>query len=559
MFIKQYRPPQYNSVTARVMPQPLLQVEDLTLQFCSSSPAAIEGVSFSLNPGEAIGLLGESGAGKTTLARALLGLYTPACRVVKGSVRFRGGEILHANERELQMIRGAQISLINQEPELALNPVISIGEQVAEVIRAHSAGKRRFCREEARTSLASAGLGDSWIYSAYPHQLSGGQRQRAAIAQALACKPALLVADEPTRALDNVIQAEILDLLKQWRDRFQLALVFITHNPALLSGLADRVAVLHAGRIVEEGAFEQIYWRPRHPFTKKLLDAIPPLREETSRALTNQQPPLLEVRNLCKTYTRGGWRASTRSHVVALDNIHLKIPFCTTLALVGKSGSGKSTLGRCLARLEPSDSGEILWEGKNLLKLSRSELTPVRRRIQLIFQHSATAMNPLLTAAEVVEEPLRVRGGTSKKERRQRALAAMEQVGLSSQWANRKPLQFSGGQKQRLAIARALILKPDLLILDEALTGLDPSTQAQIADLLRTLQASFSLSYLFISHDLRMAAHLANTIAVMQDGRIAECRSVAELFSSSKQETLDLIRSIPQVAKSLCAPTDYNE
>jgi len=201
MFIKQYRPPQYNSVTARVMPQPLLQVEDLTLQFCSSSPAAIEGVSFSLNPGEAIGLLGESGAGKTTLARALLGLYTPACRVVKGSVRFRGGEILHANERELQMIRGAQISLINQEPELALNPAISIGEQVAEVIRAHSAGKRRFCREEARTALASAGLGDSWIYSAYPHQLSGGQRQRAAIAQALACKPALLVADEPTRAL----------------------------------------------------------------------------------------------------------------------------------------------------------------------------------------------------------------------------------------------------------------------------------------------------------------------------------------------------------------------
>lgn len=540
------------------MPQPLLQVEDLTLQFCSSSPAAVEGVSFSLHPGEAIGLLGESGAGKTTLARALLGLYPPACRVVKGSVRFRGWEILRANERELQKIRGSQISLISQEPELALNPVIPIGKQVEEVIRAHSAGKRRFCREEACSALALAGLGDDWIYSAYPHQLSGGQRQRASIAQALACKPALLVADEPTSSLDNVIQAEILDLLKQWRGRFQLALVFITHNPALLSGLADRVAVMHASRIVEEGAFEQIYWRPRHPFTKKLLNAIPPLQKATSCASGNQQPSLLKIRNLRKTYTRGGWRPSTRSHVVALDNIHLDIPFCTTLALVGKSGSGKSTLGRCLARLEPADSGEILWQGKNLLTLSRSELVPVRRRIQLVFQHSATAMNPHLTAAEVVAEPLRIRGEVSKKERRQRALAAMEQVGISSQWANRRPLQFSGGQKQRLAIARALILKPDLLILDEALAGLDPSTQAQIADLLRTLQASLSLSYLFISHDLHMAAHLANTIAVMQDGKIVECSSVAELFSSPKKETLDLIRSMPQVGQSSCAPTDRN-
>jgi peptide/nickel transport system ATP-binding protein len=241
-----------------------------------------------------------------------------------------------------------------------------------------------------------------------------------------------------------------------------------------------------------------------------------------------------------------------------LENIHLKIPRCATLALVGKSGSGKSTLGKCLARLEDPDSGEIVFEGKDLLRLSRSELIPVRRRIQLVFQHSATAMNPLLPAAEIVGEPLRVWAGVPSKERHELALAMMEQVGIPSQWADRRPLEFSGGQRQRLAIARALILKPDLLILDEALAGLDLSTQAQIADMLGELQASLSLSYLFISHDLRMAAHLADTIAVMQGGRIVESGSVAELFSYPQEETRDLIRSIPQIGAPVCTSADRN-
>ncbi len=540
------------------MLQPLLQVQDLSLQFSSSSSAAVKGVSFCLDPGETIGLLGASGAGKTTLARALLRLLPPACRVIAGSIQFRGTEILQANEHELQKIRGAQISFIGQEPELALNPVVPVGEQVAEVIYAHSTHKRRLCREKSRSVLAAVGLPDCHIYSAYPHQLSGGQRQRVVIAQALACKPALLIADEPTSALDNVMQAEILALLKRLKDRLQLALIFITHNPALLSGLADRVAVMYAGRIVEEGTFEQIYWRSRHSFTKELLKAIPALQPEALPMSRSQSLPLVEVRNLSKSYVRGGWRSSTRSHVAALEDIHLKIFPRTTLALVGKSGSGKSTLGRCLAGLEDPDSGEILFQGKNILKLSRKELLPVRRRIQLIFQHSATAMNPLLSAAEVVGEPLRVLAGVPKKERHELALAMMEQVGISSQWADRRPLEFSGGQRQRLAIARALILKPNLLILDEALAGLDLSTQAQIANLLRQLQASFSLSYLFISHDLRMAAHLANTIAVMQDGRIMESKSVAELFSHPQEGTRDLIRSIPQVGVPISTLADSN-
>lgn len=537
------------------MPSPLLQVQDLTLQFRASSNAVVDGVSFVLEPGETIGFLGESGAGKTTLARALLRLLPLHCRVVSGSIQFRGTEILQASECELQTIRGAQISRVGQEPELALHPMIPVGEQVAEVIRAHSACKRRLLRKEAYSMLADVGLSDHHLYSAYPHQLSGGQRQRVVIAQALACKPQLLIADEPTSALDNVTQTEILDLLKRLRDRLQLALVFITHNPALLSGLAHRVMVMHAGRIVEEGAFEQIYWKPRHSFTRKLLKAIPPLQPEIPRT-PGTQLPLLEVRRLRKSYVRGGWRSSTKSHVIALEDVHLKISPNSTLALVGKSGSGKSTLGRCLARLEDPDSGEILWEGKDLLKLSRRELIPLRRRIQLIFQHSATAMNPLLPATEIIGEPLRMQADVPPKERHERVLAIMEQVGLSSQWADRRPLELSGGQRQRLAIARALIMKPDLLILDEALAGLDLSTQAQIADLLRNLQASFSLSYLFISHDLRMAAHLASTIAVMKDGRIVDSRSVADLLSHPQEETRKLIRSIPQVAAPVCTLTD---
>jgi ABC-type glutathione transport system ATPase component len=538
------------------MPEPLLQVQDLTLQFGLSSTAAVDRVSFCLGPGEALGLLGESGAGKTTLARALLQLLPLGCRVVNGSIRFRGTEILWAGEHELQKVRGAQISLIGQEPELALNPVIPVGEQVTEVIRAHSRCTRRFCREQARSALAAAGLPDHNIYSAYPHQLSGGQRQRVVIAQALACNPILLIADEPTSALDNVLQAEILDLLKQLRDRLQLALVFITHNPALLKGLADRVAVMYAGRIVEEGTVEQIYSKPCHPFTQKLLEAIPAVQPGSSHAMAVEPWPLLEVRNLHKTYVRGGWRLRTRSHVVALENIHLKIFPGTTLALVGKSGSGKSTLARCLARLEDPDSGDILFQGKDILRLSRGELIPVRRQIQLVFQHSAIAMNPLLSAAEVVGEPLRMRSGTSKKERHEQALSMMEQVGISSQWASRRPLEFSGGQRQRLAIARALVLKPCILILDEALAGLDLSTQAQMVDLLLKLQSSLSLSYLFISHDLRMAAHLANTIAVMQGGKIVEWKSVAELFSHPQEETRDLIRCIPQIEAPVRTPID---
>src|SRR3954452_9263924 len=420
------------------MPPPLLHVQDLTVRFRASPRCVLNNVSFSLEPGESMGLLGESGAGKSTLAHALIGLRSVELERVNGSVRFRGIEITGASERELQQIRGAQISLIGQEPELSLNPVMSVGEQVGEVIRAHSGLARRVRHERARSVLAAVGLPSQQMYSAYPHQLSGGQRQRVVIAQALACNPALLIADEPTSALDNLVQSEILALLRDLRERLHLALVFITHSPALLAGLTDRVAVMQAGKLVEDGTFEQIVYHPQHPFTKKLIEANRKLQASSSSAPRTEPTPLLRVHSLSKSYFRGRWSSSTEAPISALRAVDLKIDAGETLALVGKSGSGKSTLARCLARLEEPDSGEILFQGRDLVKMSPKDLMPLRRRIQLIFQHSATAMNPLFSAAEVVEEPLLIAGKASKHERRQLALAMIERVGIPSEWAPRR-------------------------------------------------------------------------------------------------------------------------
>jgi peptide/nickel transport system ATP-binding protein len=551
------------------MTEPLLQVRDLIVHLRFPSAVVLDRVGFDLGVGETIGILGESGAGKTTLAKALLRLLPPDCWQLKGSIRFRGSEILHANQRELRKVRGAQISLISQEPELALNPVMSLGKQADEVLRAHSSLDRRCRREEVDSILAAVGLPERHIARAYPHELSGGQRQRAAIALSLISKPSLLIADEPTSALDNLTQAAVLDLLKRIRDHFRLALLFITHNPALLNGLADRVLVMRGGRIIEAGALPQTFWEPNHPYTQELLKSIPPMPDQrqsppepliltaellkmdvgTDRSAARPLP-ILEVQHLRKQYLRGPW-LSAKTRVTALEDVNLSVWPRSTLALVGKSGAGKSTLGRCVALLEEADSGHIRFQGRDVLALRRNELAAIRRDIQFVFQQSATAMNPGFKASEVVAEPLRIEGSTSKNECRKQALASLEKVGIAARWADRPPLEFSGGQRQRIAIARALILKPKLLVLDEAFSGLDVCTQMQIADMLIDLQASQAVSYLFISHDLRMAAYLADTIAVIEHGRIVEIGSAAGLFSlSQRKETRELIDAIPRMGES---------
>lgn len=532
----------------------LLQVRDLNARLRSSAARVLEGISFDLAVGQSTGILGESGCGKTTLAKTLLRLLSPAIWHVSGSLQFRGTELLTTRTQQLQKIRGAQISLIPQEPELALNPVLTVGRQIDEVLRAHSNMDRKTRRKEVDSMLAAVGLPDRDVYSAYSHELSGGQRQRVVIAQSLIAKPALLIADEPTSALDNVTQAAILDLLKRLKDRLQLALLFITHNPALLSGLADRLIVMRSGCINEDDSFRQVYGNPTHSHAEMLVSTIPHTSHIVSleRKAENRipPPPLLVAQHLSKVYVRrrGPFRAA--STVVALDRVQLTIPPCSTLALVGKSGAGKSTLGRCIALLEPPNSGTICFRGKDLLTLHGRELAETRRHIQFVFQHSSTAMNPSFSVLEVVAEPLRIQGMADKKERRERALEVMEEVGISPLWADRSPLEFSGGQRQRIAISRALVLKPKLLVLDEALAGLDPGMQEQIANLLLRLQSSLSLSYLFISHDLGMAAYLSSTIAVIEQGRIIEAGDVEHIFTRpASAATRELISAIPNPAR----------
>lgn len=495
------------------MSEPLLQVRDLSVQLCSNRQVILDRVSFELAEGEAAGLLGESGAGKTTLALTLVRLLSPEFRIASGSVQFQGIDLLKADDRGLRGIRGSQLSIIFQEPDIALNPVMTAGEQIAEVFRAHTGLNRQECRKQARSMLCTVELPEARMYSAYPHQLSGGQRQRIVIAQALACKPKLLIADEPTSALDAVTQAEILALIQGLKRQFQLAVLFITHDPALLNGLADRVIVMKAGRIAENRSLRS----GRDTFDSELK----PPAARSKHAAEAEAVPLIRAEHVSKSYLQGRWPGK-KSRVVALQDVSLTIFPGSSVALAGESGSGKSTVARCLARLEEPDRGEIWFRGKNLRTLQSTELFDVRRQIQLIFQSSASAMNPLFSAAEVVGEPLRIQERISKKERRERAVAMMERVGLSSCWADRSPVYFSGGERQRLAIARALILRPSLLILDEALSGLDVPIQWQIVNLLLDLQASFALSYLYISHDLRMAGYIAERIAIMHRGRIVE-------------------------------------
>ena len=489
---------------------------------------AVNGVSFEVAPGEALGVLGESGCGKTTTALAILGILPKTARV-GGRIRFRGRDLFSLSEREIQKARGFEISMIFQEPAMMLSPVKRAGDQVAEVIRAHSRKNWRACRTDALARLAEVGFQSAArVYSSYPHQLSGGERQRVAIAQALACRPALVIADEPTASLDLTTQAEILDLLRDLKEHLGIALLVISHDPGVLAKLAARVMVMQSGELVEEGTREQVLDRPQNAYTCSLLGArAEPALSATKRPLRHEEP-LVSVRGLSKRYQQR--RRLTTFGIQALDHVDLEIPYGSTVALMGESGSGKSTLAWCLARLLQPDAGEIRFAGQDLLKMPRRELAAVRRKIQLIFQDSAQALNPRFSAAEVVSEPLDIQALGTKAERRARALELMEQVGLSAAWAGRSPFQFSGGQRQRLAIARALTLQPSLLVLDEALTGLDRPIHEEIIDLLVELQAAHGLTYLYISHDLKLVERLADEVVVMHKGRIVERGGTAELF-----------------------------
>jgi len=502
---------------------PLLQVCGLSIVYeGASGPArAVDGVSLSIGRGESLGLLGESGSGKTSIALAILGLL-PAGARLSGSIRFGDRELTALSERELEKVRGARIAAIYQEPELALNPVLTVGTQILHVIRAHRPGGDERARALALHGEAGFGEEAARILTSYPDQLSGGERQRVLIAQALAADPELLIADEPTASVDAAIQTEILGLLRRLQRSRQLSVLFISHSPAVLAAVADRLCVVSNGRIIEEGSMDHVLSAPVHERTRSLVDSRRPRPASDHPVDGRTSETLVDVRRLTKTYTRRHAIFGDRPAVYALMDVSLSIPADSTIGLVGPSGSGKSTLARCLARLEEPDAGEIRFRGTDVRRLQGAELRAYRREVQLIFQDPAGALNPRFSAEAIVMEPLVVQGIGTPRERRARALELLAEVGLPPERACDPPGSFSGGQRQRLAIARALALQPSLLVLDEAFSGIDLPVQRQILELIARLRKARGFACLVISHDLALVSGIADRIVVLRGGSVAD-------------------------------------
>jgi microcin C transport system ATP-binding protein len=513
----------------------LLEVKDLTVTFASGDTRieAVRGVSFELNKGETLALVGESGSGKSVTALSILQLlpYPMASHSAGSSVKFDGRELMRAGEATLRDIRGNRIAIVFQEPMTSLNPLHTIEKQIAETLGLHKGLKGPAARARVIELLKLVGLPEAESrLSAYPHQLSGGQRQRVMIAMALANEPDILIADEPTTALDVTIQAQILTLLKDLQARFGMALLLITHDLTIVRKMADRVIVMAEGKIVERGSTGSIFNAPQHPYTKKLLAAEP---KGAPRSATTPPKPLLEAHNMRVWFPiKSGLLRRTTGHIKAVDGVDLVLREGETLGVVGESGSGKTTLGLALLRLTDS-TGEIVFDGQRIDTLSGTAMRPLRRAMQVVFQDPYSSLSPRLSVAQIIEEGLKVhkRGGDAK-ERRGAIEKMLQEVGLDPAWADRYPHEFSGGQRQRIALARALILQPRFLLLDEPTSALDMSVQAQMVELLRDLQARHGIAYLFISHDLRVVKALAHDIMVMKDGKVIESGKAAAIFAT---------------------------
>jgi peptide/nickel transport system ATP-binding protein len=510
----------------------LLEVRGLTISYQQTraeSLPVIDHLNLDIAPGEVVGIQGPSGCGKTSLALALLKLL-PASAHVTGTAIFGDVDLLSLSERDLQNIRGEKISIIYQEPALALNPVLRVGDQIAEVLRAHPSARPSDRKQRVQEVLDVAGLRSPRFYRAYPHELSGGECHRVVLAQALICRPLLVIADEPTAGLDARLKLQILDLIEDIRKQFGTAFLLVSHDRKVIDTLADRTLTLVHNDADKKPVRTAAMAQPRSP------------QIERSHSLDKNSAPLIQVRTLSKRYAGRNIFRSNASETQALDDVDLIIKSASICALIGASGSGKSTLARCLALLEPADSGEIRLEGQQVSASNKEHVREWRRKIQLVHQDPASALNPRFSAAEAIEEPLVIAGAGSRHDRREQALTLMEQVGLNPFAGNRSCHEFSGGQKQRIAIARALALKPQLLILDESLSGLDPKTRDQLLDLIVQLKNTLGIAFLLISHELEQVAEIADFVAVMHQGRIVEHRRTEELFCNPKHPaTLDLL------------------
>jgi peptide/nickel transport system ATP-binding protein len=531
---------------------PVLQVQGLSIRLPAGADRAlaVEGVDFTLRAAQTLCLVGESGSGKSMVASAVMGLLPkPQVAPVAGRILFEGRDLLALNETELRALRGQRIGMVFQEPMTSLNPVMRIGEQIGEVLDAHCPLPAAQRRARIISALTDVGLPEpELIAQSFAFRLSGGQRQRVMIAAALVLEPALLIADEPTTALDVTTQAQILALMRELQQRKGMALLFITHDFGVVADIADQVAVMRFGQVVESGAAQDVLRAPQHPYTQALIAAIPHGRARASGAFGDA--PLLEVQGLCKTYRVAGSLLRRGREVHAARSLNFTLSRGETLGIVGESGSGKSTLGRLLTGLIAADSGKIQFDGRELAPELRRRPAAERCRIQMVFQDPYASLNPRHTVgAAIGAGPLAQ--GQPRGEVNALVAQLLGKVGLSADAAERWPHEFSGGQRQRVAIARALALRPQLLVADEPVSALDVSVQAQVLELFEQLRREFQLSMVFITHDLRVAAQMCDRIAVMQRGNIVEIGDTAAVLGQPQHDyTRELIAAAPNFALS---------
>jgi peptide/nickel transport system ATP-binding protein len=570
------------------MSSPLLSVKNLVVEFHTSEgiTRAVNNISFDIPQGKTIGIVGESGSGKSVTSLAVMGLLQkPAARIPQGEILFGGVDLLKCSDDQMRNFRGNQISMIFQEPMTSLNPVFKVGDQIAEAIRIHKKVSTKEAWEKAVELMNEVGIPNPRVSAhKYPHEMSGGQKQRVMIAMAISCDPKLLIADEPTTALDVTIQKQVLELLYKLQQNHHMSMMFITHDLGVIGDIADDVVVMYRSNVVEKNTASEIFHHPKHPYTRGLIACRPrmganprrlltvsdfmtetgeeiKISEEKVRVFDKESVPeknseyLLEVNNLVTQFpVKGGIFGRTVDHFKAVNDVSFKLKKGKTLGLVGESGCGKTTLGRTILRLIEPAAGEIIFKGQNITNVGSEELRQLRKKMQIIFQDPYSSLNPRMTISEILTEPLNIHHiGESKKERIEMAKSLIEKVGLKTSQMNRYPHEFSGGQRQRICIARALMLKPEFVICDESVSALDVSIQAQVLNLLQDLQEEFGLTYIFISHDLSVVNYIADDVGVMYAGKIIEMDKASKIYLSPKEDyTRSLLSAIP---KGLVSPS----
>ncbi|RSK41455.1 ABC transporter ATP-binding protein [Mangrovimonas spongiae] len=557
---------------------PILSLENVSISFTSQKQEneVIHGISYQLFSNEILGIVGESGSGKSISSLAIMGLLPKrVSKITNGRITFLDKELIGLSDKALQHIRGHDIAMIFQEPMSSLNPTMTCGKQVEEILLQHTNLTQQEAKEETLSLFSKVKLPKpNRVYTAYPHEISGGQKQRVMIAMAIACKPKILIADEPTTALDVTVQKDIIQLLKSLQEDTKMSVIFISHDLSLVSEIADRVLVMYKGNIVEQGDKTSIFKSPKHKYTKALIASKPSLRvrfkrlptikdvlnntvnkaiiskeeREKKQASLYSKQPLLEVFNLEKTYfSKSGW-FSKKEGFKAVNNVSFKVYEGETLGLVGESGCGKSTLSNAILLLDKATSGSITYNGQDITNLTPKEERKLRKDIQIIFQDPFASLNPRIPVGKAIMEPMEVHNiGTSYKDRKQRVIELLDRVGLTKSDFNKYPHEFSGGQRQRVGIARTIALQPKLIICDESVSALDISVQAQVLNLLNELKENYNFTYIFISHDLSVVKYMSNQLLVMNQGKIEDIGDADAIYNSPKTDyTKKLIDAIPK-------------